>query len=42
MLICNNNFYTQNSCDLCKSEVAYEINDENWYIIGIAYGLKYY
>ncbi|CAD8081287.1 unnamed protein product [Paramecium sonneborni] len=37
---CDQNNYTSHLCQLCQSDVVYEINDDNWYIIGIAYGLK--
>ncbi|CAK86285.1 unnamed protein product (macronuclear) [Paramecium tetraurelia] len=37
---CDLNNYTINLCQLCQSDVVYEINDDNWYLIGIAYGLK--
>ncbi|CAD8151859.1 unnamed protein product [Paramecium octaurelia] len=37
---CDLNNYTNNLCQLCQSDVVYEINDDNWYLIGIAYGLK--
>lgn len=39
---CDVNNYTSRLCELCQSDVVYEINDDNWYLIGIAYGLKYF
>lgn len=38
---CNTNHFTSRVCALCDSNVSFEINDDNWYLLGIAYGLKY-
>lgn len=37
---CSLNKYTKKLCKLCDSDIVFEINDDNWYLIGIAYGLK--
>ncbi|CAD8110963.1 unnamed protein product [Paramecium sonneborni] len=37
---CSNNPIQQRACSLCKSEVGYQLDDDNWYMIGLQHGYK--